>query len=345
MTLAGVRTIDERPVLALSGGVGGAKLVLGLARILAPGCLHVVANVGDDFEHLGLHISPDIDTLTYVLAGIDNTQAGWGRRDETWSFMQALAEIGGETWFKLGDRDLAIHIERTRRLSGSETLSAITADIARRLGISSVIVPMTNDRVRTKVHTAEGAIDFQRYFVERQCAPVVTSFSFEGAGQATPHLDILSTLRNPGLRAVVICPSNPFISIDPILALRSLREALTETTAPIVAVSPIIGGRAVKGPTAKMMNELGLAVDATTAAAHYGDLIDGYVVDVADSKLAAKLTLPVDVQSTLMVNLGDRERLAAAVLRFADRLAQPGENGLVLNRRQRSPKRLPNSAP
>jgi LPPG:FO 2-phospho-L-lactate transferase len=344
MMLAGVRAIDERPVLALSGGVGGAKLVLGLARILAPGCLHVVANVGDDFEHLGLHISPDIDTLTYVLAGIDNTQAGWGRRDETWSFMQALAEIGGETWFKLGDRDLAIHLERTRRLNGSETLSAITADIARRLGISSVIVPMTNDRVRTKVHTTEGAIDFQRYFVERQCAPVVAGFSFEGAGQATPHPDILSSLRNPGLRAVVICPSNPFVSIDPILALRSLREALIDTTAPIVAVSPIVGGRAVKGPTAKMMNELGLAVDATTVAAHYGNLIDGYVVDVVDSRLATQLTLPVDVQPTLMVNLADRERLAAAVLRFADRLAY-GENGLVPNRRQRSRKRPPNSAP
>jgi LPPG:FO 2-phospho-L-lactate transferase len=345
MTIAGVRMIDERPVLALSGGVGGAKLVLGLARILAPGCLHVVANVGDDFEHLGLHISPDIDTLTYVLAGIDNTQGGWGRRDETWSFMKALAEIGGETWFKLGDRDLAIHVERTRRLNSSETLSAITADIARRLGVSSVIVPMTNDPVRTKVHTAEGAIDFQRYFVERQCAPVVTGFSFEGAAQATPHRDILSTFRNPGLRAVVICPSNPFVSIDPILALRSLREGLTQTTAPIVAVSPIIGGRAVKGPTAKMMNELGLAVDAATVAAHYGDLIDGYVVDVADSALATKLTLPVDVQPTLMVSLADRERLAAAVLKFADRLAQPEENGLVPNRRQRARKRLPNFRP
>jgi LPPG:FO 2-phospho-L-lactate transferase len=312
--------VDDRPVLALSGGVGGAKLVLGLAHILPPGCLHVVANVGDDFEHLGLHISPDIDTITYVLAGIDNPQLGWGRRNETWSFMEALAEIGGETWFQLGDRDLAIHIERTRRLNSSQPLSVITADIARRLGISSIILPMTDDRVRTMVHTAEGMIDFQRYFVERRCGPAVTGFSFAGAALAKPHPDILSLLRSPRLRAVVICPSNPFISIDPILALLPLRQALAETTAPVIAISPIIAGRAVKGPTAKMMSELGLAVDALTVAAHYGELIDGYVIDVADSSQADRLSLPVYVQSTLMVSLTDRKTLAAAVLRFADRL-------------------------
>jgi LPPG:FO 2-phospho-L-lactate transferase len=312
--------IDDRPVLALSGGVGGAKLVLGLAHVLPPGCLHVVANVGDDFEHLGLHISPDIDTITYVLAGIDNPQRGWGRRDETWSFMEALAEIGGETWFQLGDRDLAIHIERTRRLDSSQTLSVITADVARRFGISSIILPMTDDRVRTMVHTAEGMIDFQRYFVERRCTPAVTGFSFDGAAVARPHPDILSLLRNPRLRAVVICPSNPFISIDPILALLPLRQALAETTAPVIAISPIIAGRAVKGPTAKMMSELGLAVDVLTVAAHYGELIDGYVIDIADSSQANRLSLPVHIRSTLMVSLDDRKMLAAAVLKFADRL-------------------------
>lgn len=321
MIVAGVRTTDERPVLALSGGVGGAKLALGLARVLAPGCLTVVANVGDDFEHLGLYISPDIDTLTYVLAGIDNPQAGWGRRSETWSFMAALAEIGGETWFRLGDRDLAMHVERTRRLKGAETLSMITADISRRLGISSTILPMTDHRVRTMVHTTEGVTDFQRYFVGLQCSPAVTGFTFEGAGQATPHPDILSTLRDPRLRAVVICPSNPFISIDPILALPSLRAAVAETAAPVIAVSPIIGGRAVKGPTAKMMTELGLAVDALTVAARYRNLIDGYMIDVVDSKRAAELDLPADIQPTLMTSLADRDALATAVLKFADRLA------------------------
>src|SRR5258708_2883790 len=214
-----LRPTDERPVLALSGGVGGAKLALGLARVLPPGNLTVVANTGDDFEHLGLHIAPDLDTLTYVLASLDNPETGWGRRDETWSFMATLAELGGENWFRLGDRDLAMHVERTRRLKAGETLSGITADIAHRLGIASRILPMTDDKVRTRVETREGVLDFQQYFVGRQCAPQVTGFRFEGAAIATPHPDAIAALRHPGLRAVIICPSNPFISIDPILGL------------------------------------------------------------------------------------------------------------------------------
>jgi LPPG:FO 2-phospho-L-lactate transferase len=178
---------DRRPVLALSGGVGGAKLALGLARVLPPENLTVVANTGDDFQHLGLHISPDLDTLTYVLAGLDNPQTGWGRRDETWSFMAALTEIGGETWFQLGDRDLALHVERTRRLKAGETLSEITAEVTRRLGIASRILPMTDDRVATRVKTRAGLLDFQRYFVERRCTPQVTGFVFEGAERARPQ--------------------------------------------------------------------------------------------------------------------------------------------------------------
>ena len=186
-------------MLALSGGVGGAKLALGLARVLPPGALTVVANTGDDFEHLGLHIAPDLDTLTYVLAGLDNPETGWGRRDETWSFMAALAELGGETWFRLGDRDLAMHVERTRRLKAGETLSGITADVARRLGIASRILPMTDDKVRTRVETREGVLDFQHYFVGRQCAPQVTGFMFDGAATAAPHPDVLAALRHPEL--------------------------------------------------------------------------------------------------------------------------------------------------
>jgi LPPG:FO 2-phospho-L-lactate transferase len=315
------RPADERPVLALSGGVGGAKLALGLARVLPPGSLTVVANTGDDFEHLGLHIAPDLDTLTYVLAGLDNPQTGWGRRDETWSFMAALAELGGETWFRLGDRDLAMHVERTRRLKAGETLSGITADVARRLGIASRILPMTDDAVRTRVETREGVLDFQRYFVGRQCEPVVTGFVFDGAAQATPHPDVVAALRHAGLRAVIICPSNPFISIDPILALPDLRRALAATAAPVIAVSPIIAGRAVKGPTAKMMAELGLAVDALAVAAHYHGIIDGYVMDEADSQMAAMLDLPVETTRTLMQTLDDRAALGRAVLSFADRIA------------------------
>jgi LPPG:FO 2-phospho-L-lactate transferase len=320
-TVTPLRPTQERPVLALSGGVGGAKLALGLARVLPPGNLTVVANTGDDFEHLGLHIAPDLDTLTYALAGLDNPQTGWGRRDETWSFMAALAELGGETWFRLGDRDLAMHMERTRRLKGGETLSAIAVDVTRRLGIASRILPMTDDPVRTRVETREGVLDFQHYFVRRQCVPEVTGFIFDGAEQAAPHPDVVAALRHPGLRAVIICPSNPFISIDPILALPGLRKALAATAAPVIAVSPIIAGRAVKGPTAKMMAELGLMVDPPTIAAHYRGIIDGYVMDDADSQMAAMLDLPVETTRTLMQSLDDREALARAVLDFADRIA------------------------
>ena len=320
-TVTPLRPTDERPVLALSGGVGGAKLALGLARVLPPGRLTVVANTGDDFEHLGLHVAPDLDTLTYVLAALDNPQTGWGRRDETWSFMAALAELGGETWFRLGDRDLAMHVERTRRLKAGETLSGITADITRRLGIASRILPMTDDAVRTRVQTRDGLLDFQHYFVGRQCAPEVTGFVFDGAAQATAHPDAVAALRHPGLRAVIICPSNPFISVDPILALPGLRQALAATAAPVIAVSPIIAGRAVKGPTAKMMAELGLEVDPLTVAAHYRGLIDGYVMDDADSHMAVMLDLPVETTRTLMQSLQDREALGRAVLDFADRIA------------------------
>jgi LPPG:FO 2-phospho-L-lactate transferase len=316
-----LRSTDDRPVLALSGGVGGAKLALGLARVLPPGCLTVVANTGDDFEHLGLHVAPDLDTLTYALAALDNPETGWGRRDETWSFMAALGELGGETWFRLGDRDLAMHVERTRRLRNGETLSAITAQLTRRLGIDSRILPMSDDKVRTRVETREGVLDFQNYFVGLQCAPQVTGFTFAGADAAAAHPDFLAALRHPGLRAVIICPSNPFISIDPILALPGLRQALAASAAPVIAVSPIIAGRAIKGPTAKMMTELGLEVDPLAVAAHYGDLIDGYVMDDADSQMAAMLDLPVETTRTLMQSLPDREALARTVLDLADRVA------------------------
>ena len=309
------------PVLALSGGIGGAKLALGLARVLPPGVLTVVANTGDDFEHLGLYISPDLDTVTYALAGVDNPETGWGRRDETWSFMQTLAEVGGETWFKLGDRDLALHVERTRRLHNGESLSEIAADVARRLGIATRILPMSDDPVRTMVRTSDGMLEFQRYFVERHCAPKVTGFVFDGAETAAPHPDILSALRDPDLRAAMICPSNPYISIDPILALPGLRAALKVTTAPVIGVSPIIAGRAVKGPTAKMMAELGIASDACTVATHYDDILDGYVIDAADAQLADELDMPVLVTATLMKSLADREALAKAVLDFADALS------------------------
>jgi LPPG:FO 2-phospho-L-lactate transferase len=301
-------------VLALSGGIGGAKLALGLYRILPPGTLTVVANTGDDFEHLGLAVSPDLDTLLYTLAGVDNPETGWGRRGETWTFMAALERLGGETWFKLGDGDLATHVERTRRLAAGESLSQITDDFRRRLGISARLLPMSDDRVRTRLLTPEGWLDFQDYFVGRQCAPPVREVVFAGASTAHPHRDFLAALADQNLRMVVICPSNPFISIDPILSLPGMREALRSCRAPVVAVSPIIGGKAVKGPTAKMMAELGLPVGAAAVAHHYGDLLDHYVIDEADIAATENLRLPFTATRTLMETLADREALARVVL-------------------------------
>jgi LPPG:FO 2-phospho-L-lactate transferase len=307
-------------VVALSGGIGGAKLALGLSRVAPAHNLIVVANVGDDFEHLGLHISPDADTLMYTLAGLDNTKLGWGRRDETWSFMKTLSSLGGEDWFRLGDRDLAVHVERTRRLKAGETLSAITRDFCRRLGLGPRVLPATDDRLRTRLRTDEGWLDFQDYFVRLQCRPVVRELAFEGAADARPHPDLLAALGDERLRAVVICPSNPFISVEPILAVSGMREALSRCAAPIIAVSPIIGGRAVKGPTAKMMAELGMSPSAAAVAKRYGDLLDGYVIDAGDAEEAAHIAPRVTLAPTLMTNLGEKEQLARVVVEAADAL-------------------------
>ena len=310
-----VATSAERGfVLALSGGIGGAKLALGLSRTLPSGMLTIVVNTGDDFEHLGLKISPDLDTLLYTLAGIDNPATGWGRQDETWTFMAALGQLGGETWFKLGDGDLASHVERTRRLAAGESLSQISDGFRRRLGISARLLPMTDDQVRTRLLTTEGWLDFQDYFVRRQCAPAVGEIAFAGAAAARPQPDFLAALADPALGLVVICPSNPWISIDPILNLPGVREALRACPAPVVAVSPLIGGKAVKGPTAKIMAELGLEVAAASVARHYGDILDHYVIDEADATAMADFDLPLTATRTLMETLLDREALAKVVL-------------------------------
>jgi LPPG:FO 2-phospho-L-lactate transferase len=301
-------------VLALSGGIGGAKLALGLYRVLPLETLTVVANTGDDFEHLGLAVSPDIDTLLYTLSGQDNLELGWGRRDETWTFMAALERLGGETWFRLGDGDLATHVERTRRLARGESLSAITDDFRRRFGIAARLLPASDDPVRTRLRTDEGWLDFQDYFVRRRCAPIVREIVFAGAETARPHPDILAALADPALRLVAICPSNPFISIDPILAVPGIRRALQDCPAPVLAVSPIIGGKAVKGPTAKMMQELGLPVGAAAVARHYRDFLDLYVADEADARELAGLGVPVALTRTLMTTLAERKALATTVL-------------------------------
>lgn len=320
-------TDEAGTVLALSGGIGGAKLVVGLAHVLTPAQLVVVANTGDDFEHLGLTICPDLDTLMYTLAGVHDPDRGWGRAGDSWQFMNALAGLGGQTWFRLGDADLATHVERTRRLKAGEGLSAITADFCGRLGVETTLLPMSDQPVRTLVQTADALLPFQQYFVAQRCAPPVCGFTFQGTNVATPLPAFMDTLASRTLRAVIICPSNPFISVDPILALPGVRAALAACPAPVIAVSPIVGGRALKGPTAKMMRELGLPVTAGTVARHYGALLNGYVLDRQDAAQSQDIGTRVCVAQTLMQSLEDKQALAHAVLAFADELRRQSLRG------------------
>lgn len=300
-------------ILALAGGVGGAKLAAGLAAVLPPEQLAIVVNTGDDFAHLGLAISPDIDTVTYTLAGIANPDLGWGIAGESWAFMDQLARLGGETWFRLGDRDLATHVERTRRLTAGESLTAVTAALAAAHGIAHRIVPMADDPAPTIVHSDEGALAFQDYFVRRQCRPRLERLDF--AADVAPSAAFSALINDPALEAVVICPSNPWLSIAPILALTGVRQRLRARGVPIVAVSPIIGGKAVKGPAAKIMAELGVPVSAAGVAAYYGDLLDGLVVDTGDrDALGEGEPLRLLATDTLMRDAADRARLAKEVV-------------------------------
>ena len=309
-------------VLALSGGIGGAKLALGLTQAMPPEKLLIIGNTGDDFEHLGLHVSPDLDTLMYTLSGKADPEKGWGLASESWAFMQALEALGGETWFQLGDGDLATHVERTQRLRAGEHLTEIISDFCRRLGIASRIVPVSDDPVRTIVETPDGDLAFQHYFVRERCQSTVSGFRFQGADAAQPSPFFLEALKAPSLQAVVICPSNPFLSIDPILAVRGVREALQTCRAPVIAVSPLVGGDAVKGPTAKNLRELGHPVSATAVANYYRDFLKGFVVDTRDKATVPeieKLGLTVEVADTLMTDLESKAALARIVLNFSQR--------------------------
>ena len=314
------RPAHDLKVVALCGGVGGAKLALGLDRLLAPGSLSVVVNTGDDFRHMGLHVSPDVDTVLYTLAGLNNPETGWGRKGETWRFMETVADQGGETWFRLGDKDLELHTERTRRLDAGEPLSAVVDSLRRGFGIASVVLPMSDDPVSTVVETADGPLAFQHYFVREQCRPAVTGFRFEGAAAARPLPAAVEALRDPDLGAVVVCPSNPFVSVDPILPVPGIRAALIDCAAPVIAVSPIVGGRAIKGPAAKMMAELGLAATPAAVAAHYAAFVDGFVLDATDAEQRHAIALPTVAVPSVMRTLDDRIALARAVLSFADGL-------------------------
>ena len=306
-------------VLALCGGIGGAKLALGLARALDPGALTILVNTGDDFEYLGLKISPDIDTVLYTLGGVADSERGWGRADETWNFMSAVRQLGGESWFQLGDRDLAMHVERTRYLRAGGILTDFVEQAAQRLRISARILPMTDEDVSTIVETDEGTLEFQRYFVEQRCRPKVRSLWFCGASRTRVSAAVSRAIFDAS-RAIIICPSNPYLSIEPILSIPGLRAALHEAAAPVIAVSPIIGGQAVKGPTAKIMSELGTPVSNVSIAAHYRGLIDGLVIDAVDAYERAAIDVPVHATCTLMQDMADRIHLGREVLAFAGTL-------------------------
>jgi LPPG:FO 2-phospho-L-lactate transferase len=312
-------------ILALAGGVGGAKLAQGLTMRLAPEELLIVVNTGDDFVHLGMHISPDIDTVMYWLSGLNDRVRGWGLAGESWNFMAALGRLGGPTWFNLGDGDLATHIERTQRLAGGETPSQVTRHLCAQLGITYHIAPMTDGSLRTIVHTANAALAFQDYFVRLHCEPAVTGIAFDRAEDAVPSPAFAAAMANPALRAIVICPSNPMLSVDPILSIPGVREWLRQTRVPVVAVSPIVGGEAIKGPAAKIFRELGRDVSVVGVAEHYRGLIDGLVIDAIDS--AAKpaiesLGMRVAVTDSVMKSLDDQAKLAADVLSFAAQVSE-----------------------
>jgi LPPG:FO 2-phospho-L-lactate transferase len=310
-------------ILALSGGVGGAKLALGLSTILAPRQLIIIANTGDDFEHLGMRISPDIDSLLYALAGVNNQSTGWGRDSETWTLMSELERLGIDSWFRLGDRDLAVHIYRTNCLRAGKTLSEVTQDLTGKFGVASSIIPMSDDRIGTLFQTADGPLPFQDYFVRYRCQPVVKEILFENAAASRPSPAFSKALEDPQLSGIVICPSNPYLSIDPILSVPGVVGAISGTPVPVVAVTPIVQGQSIKGPTAKIMAELGITVSALSVAEHYASFIDGFVLDILDKPLAeavSALGITVEVTDTIMQNLDDRQRLARRTMALLGRL-------------------------
>ena len=321
-------------MLALSGGIGGAKLALGLAEVLDPDELQVLVNTGDDFEHLGLYICPDIDTMLYTLGGVSNATTGWGRAQETWSFMEALQnEDPEQAWFRLGDKDLETHRYRTRALASRSTLSEVTANLARQFQVGPSVVPMSDDPVRTYVLADTGAgkhwLPFQEYFVRHQCEPRIHRIEYRGSRQATVPQQLATTLTARRTRAVVLCPSNPFLSIDPILAVPGTRKLIRACGAPVVAVSPLVGGRALKGPTAKIMKELGMVADVAAIADHYRGIIDGLVIDQQDRGELERVQatgVRVALSNTVMVSLEDRKQLARDVLSFAARIADDGHS-------------------
>ena len=314
-----MKTDTKNKYLAFTGGVGGAKLCVGLSKILSANEIAFVVNTGDDFTHLDFPICPDLDSLMYALSAENNEELGWGRKGETWNFLRSFAELGGENWFQLGDRDLAVHVMRKQLLREGLTLSEVTSELYQRFGISHAVIPMTNEQVATKIQSHGELKSFQKYFVRERCEPKIEKIIYHGSEHAKPVPAILEKLRDPNLSGVVICPSNPFLSIDPILSLETIKSALLSLDVPVIAVSPIINGSAVKGPTDKIMAELGFNQSALGVAEHYDNLITHFVLDNADVNLRSeieKLGLNVLVCNTLMKTLDDKTELAENVINF-----------------------------
>jgi LPPG:FO 2-phospho-L-lactate transferase len=306
-------------IAALAGGVGGAKLADGLNQMLPAGDLSIIVNTGDDFDHYGLRICPDLDTVCYTLAGMANPETGWGVEGDTFSALSAAAKLGGPDWFRIGDRDLGTHLERTRRTAAGETLSEITAGFCQRWGVSAKVIPMSDERVSTLVHTSEGTLPFQEYFVHRQCQPVVSGFTFENFENTHPAPAALEAIE--GADDVVICPSNPWVSIGPILAYDEIRALISRKI--VVAVSPIVGGKALRGPAAKMYTEMGWEASAQSVARHYGSILTGFMLDNQDeaaARIIDRSGIISRVSNTIMQTREDRRELARQVLEFAAEL-------------------------
>jgi len=307
-------------ITALAGGVGGAKLVDGLARVIGSADLTVIVNTGDDFNHLGLYICPDIDTVCYTLAGVANPETGWGRKDESWSVISEIEKLGGPAWFRLGDHDLATHVERTRRLQSGQALHEITRSFCQAWGVGVRVLPMSDRMVSTWVETEEmGWLPFQEYFVRQRCAPRVKGFHFRDVAQAEPAPGVLAALREADL--VVACPSNPWVSIGPILAVPGILNELKRRK-DCFAVSPLIGGKTVKGPAAKMYTEMGLEPSNLSVAKHYQDFLKVLIIDESDTQELPFLKengVDAVATKTMMNNLTDRENLAREILRIWER--------------------------
>ncbi len=315
-------TNSSNKVVLLAGGVGGAKIAEGLSQIIPDDQLIIYVNTGDDFQHFGLEISPDLDTVTYMLAGLSNPVTGWGRDEETWNALKTIEILDGPVWFNLGDKDLGNHLERTRLKNNGFKLSTISQLFSEKIGIRQTILPMSDDQIRTMVHTVEfGYLSFQEYFVKFGCEPIIDGIKFRGIGKARPVDGMIDTLISS--KFIIIAPSNPWVSIDPILAIRGVRSALKNKS--IVAISPIIGGKALKGPVCKMYRELGYEASALSVAKHYQNLLRGFILDNTDAAFESEIIkngiIPFTT-NTIMKDKKSRRKLAQEALDFCGRLNQ-----------------------